>query len=387
MSSSNKYQVAIVGGGPVGLFLGCCLHQRDISCVVLEKRNQPVAHSRSIGIHPVALELFEKIGLAETVINEGIKVQKGHAYWNDKPVGTLSFQSCPPPYPFILTLPQHQTEQLLNQHLKSLGDEILHRGAALTGINELQDAVELEITTGGQSHEITADFVVGCDGKNSFVRRAASINFKGSPYSDTYIMGDFTDNTEFGNDAAIFLCDEGLIESFPLPGGVRRWVIKTDRYRPQITRKDIEQRVKKRISHNLKGTANKMLSSFGVEKKMASAMAKDRIILAGDAAHVISPIGGQGMNLGWLDAYDLTACLKEIFETGASPEPMLANYSARRLKIARKAARRAAFNMALGRKNGWPLVKKTLLKGLVRPPFSHLMARMFTMRGLQSWPV
>lgn len=387
MHSTSRYQVAIVGGGPVGLFLACCLHQNGIDCTVLEKRKQPVAHSRSIGIHPVSLELFDEIGLGDTIIKEGIKVKRGHAYWNDERVGTLSFQSCPPPFPFILTLPQHKTEQLLNHHLKNINENILYRGAAVTGLTVAKDSVKLEFEVGNKTREIAAKFVVGCDGKNSFVRQASSIPFEGTTYDDTYIMGDFSDNTNFGNDAAIFLCDEGLIESFPLPGALRRWVIKTDRYLPEISRKDIEQRLKKRIGHHIKDAENYMLSSFGVEKKMAATMAKNSITLAGDAAHVITPIGGQGMNLGWLDAYDLAGCFTDIFENESPAEQVLANYSSRRLKIARKAARRGAFNMALGRKNGRSLLKKTVLKGLIHPPFSHLMVRIFTMRGLQSWPV
>jgi 2-polyprenyl-6-methoxyphenol hydroxylase-like FAD-dependent oxidoreductase len=195
-------------------------------------------------------------------------------------------------------------------------------------------------------------------------------------------MGDFSDNTSFGSAAAIFLCNRGVIESFPLPEGMRRWVVKTDAYLPDVTRSDIERRLYRRIGHDLKGAENVMLSSFGVQKKFAQTMAKQRIALAGDAAHVISPIGGQGMNLGWLDAWDLWHCLQQLFAHEDVAASILSSYSQRRLKIARKAARRAEFNMAMGRETAFLPVRKLLLQGLLKTPLAYLAARLFTMRGL-----
>lgn len=369
----------------MGLFLGCCLEQAGISCIILEKRKAPVTHSRSIGIHPVSLELFDKIGLADPFINEGIKVKEGMAFVNEDLVGTLTFASCPPPYPFILTLPQYRTEELLAGHLQKLNSGILHRNATVTGIEEKENHVCIEVNQDGHSKKITADYLVGCDGKNSFVRNTASIPFTESAYDDTYIMGDFSDNTGWGAKAAIFLCDDGLIESFPL-SSKRRWVVKTNRYLTDINRMDIEKRIAARINHDLSGTENFMLSSFGVQKGLAATMVKHRIILAGDAAHLISPIGGQGMNLGWLDAVDLKDCLIKIFSSSKNTDTVLGHYSNRRLKIAKKVIRRAEFNMALGRKTNAPFLKKALLWPLVKTPLSSLMARLFTMRRLRSFP-
>ena len=386
-NKKSTYQVAIVGGGPVGLFLGCLLESAGISCVILEKRESAVTHSRSIGIHPVSLELFNTISLAEPFINKGTKVKEGMAFIGSDHIGTLSFASCPPPYPFILTLPQYKTERLLASHLNSLNPEILRRGTSVTQINETENAVELRAENGGDKQTITAAYVVGCDGKNSFVRRGAFIPFPEKAYRDTYIMGDFTDNTDWGSKAAIFLCKQGLIESFPLSDKVRRWVVKTDQYRPEISREYLEKKIADRINHRLDGTANSMLSSFGVQKGLAKTMAKRRIILAGDSAHLVSPIGGQGMNLGWLDARDLADCFVELFGGLKQPDKILQAYSNRRLKIAKKVIRRAEFNMVLGRKTKVSFLKRIILWPLLKTPLSTVMARMFTMRGLKSSPV
>lgn len=383
-TAPSEYQVAIVGGGPVGLFLGYCLRAKGISCIILEKRSHPVTHSRSIGIHPISLEYFETMGLADAIISEGVKVAEGMAFAGKKHMGTLTFTSCPPPYQFILTLPQYKTEQLLASRLNVLDPSVLQRGAEVTKMTESDTNIRLGIT--GKNKEISAHYVVACDGKNSTIREWASISFAETIYDDTYIMGDFSDNTSWGTKAAVFLCKEGLIESFPLPGTLRRWVLKTDRYLSDITRRDIEERVARRIGHSLDGTKNTMLSSFGVQKGLAQTLAKNRILLAGDAAHVVSPIGGQGMNLGWLDARHLAGCFVQIFNTSADPTRLLQQYSTRQLKIARKIIRRAEFNMALGRKTKNLYFKKVLLSGMLKTPLANLMARIFTMRGLTSLP-
>ncbi len=379
---NDKYQVAIVGGGPVGLFLACCLTHAGISCIVLEQRSAPVTHSRSIGIHPVSLEQFQKVRLAKKIIGEGIKVRKGLAFYNSTKIGNLSFSSCPPPYLYILTLPQHKTERILAAHLEEMGSTVLRRGTKVTGMSEMRRGIRIQTKKDGKIQEIEAEYVAGCDGKDSFVRQWASVPLRGKKYSDTYIMGDFADNTTLGNKAAIYICNNGLIESFPLSNGMRRWVVKTERYFSSLQRDDIEFHIANRIKHDLSESRNTMLSSFGVEKKFAETMADRRFVLAGDSGHVISPIGGQGMNLGWLDAADLCDCFKQLFSGNGNKNKILADYSKRRLWIAGKAARRAEFNMAIGRKSSNSIFKKGLLHGLINTPVSGFTARLFTMRGL-----
>jgi 2-polyprenyl-6-methoxyphenol hydroxylase-like FAD-dependent oxidoreductase len=381
-NKKNTYRVAIVGGGPVGLFLACCLTHAGISCIVLEKRSGPVTHSRSIGIHPVSLEKFQEVGLAEAFTAEGIKVTEGLAFCNSKKIGALSFASCPPPYPYILTLPQHKTERILAAHLNALDSDILRRGAKVTGMSGMKRGICIQTDKNGEHQEINAEYVAGCDGKDSFVRQWAAVPFRGKKYGDTYIMGDFSDNTKLEHRAAIYICDEGLIESFPLSDGMRRWVVKTDRYYSSVERDELEKCIADRINHDLSRSRNTMLSSFGVEKKFAETMAGQRFALAGDSGHLISPIGGQGMNLGWLDAADLCNCFKQLFSDVSSKNQILAAYSKRRLKIARKAARRAEFNMAMGRTSGSMIFKKGLLYSLINSPVSGFTARLFTMRNL-----
>lgn len=389
----TTYPVAIVGGGPVGLFLAIALQRQGVECAVLEKRSKRITHSRSLGIHPVSLELMDQIGIVDDFLESGIKIKKGVAYGDNGKIGTISFETCPKPYTFILSLPQFKTEELLEDRLNEIAPGCLHRGAEVHTVGMTERSVEVEYTHGHERERRTLNcrLLVGCDGKNSRVREEAGFSFVGDSYPDTYIMGDFTDNTIFGSDAAVFLGKEGLVESFPLTDNRRRWVVKTDAFVEEVTRTMLEKRVAGRVGHDIGEEENYMLSSFGVQKFLADPMAEGRIFLAGDAAHIVSPIGGQGMNLGWLDAWDLSSVLKEILaDESADWDRMSAAagiYHSRRIKAARTAIRRAELNMALGRAGRFSFPKEALVWLMLNTPLHRLMAQMFTMRGLGRWPV
>lgn len=387
-NSDNTYQVVIVGGGPVGLFLGLCLHHAGVSCLILEKRTEIRKGSRSLGIHPVSLELFGQLGISGAFTGKGVKIRRGHAYTNDKKLGTLSFaENCPKPFNYILALPQYITETILQQHISSTDDRLLVRGARVTDISQNEKQVSVSYFCDGETNQITASFLVGCDGKDSFVRTQAGISFEGTSYPDTYIMGDFPDNTSLGTDAAIFLCEEGLIESFPLPNRKRRWVVKTKTYQSEVRKTDIAKKVSTRIDHNLDGIEAEMLSSFGVQKLLADPIVKGRIILAGDAAHIVSPIGGQGMNLGWLGAWDLSQRFTQVFHHDKPYYAILNTFEKQRKKAARTASRRAELNMRLGREPKLPFLRDCIVSLMLKNPLSKLMAQTFTMRGINSWIV
>lgn len=383
--SVSTYPVVIVGGGPVGLFLGICLEQAGIRCRILEKQSAPNSHPRALGIHPPSLEIFKSLGIHKLFIEKGIKIRQGHAFANSKKLGSLSFQACPEPFNYVLSLPQNKTEEILERHLNQLNTNTLVRKASVLDFSREHNHLEVLYKKDGQHKTVRANVLVGCDGKDSIVRKSMGVSFVGKSYQDTYVMGDFTENTTFGNDAAIFLCKEGLIESFPLPGNRRRWVVKTDQYHSSNHRQVIEQAVLQRIAHSLSPTDHFMLSSFGVEKRHAQSMFKKGILLAGDAAHIVSPIGGQGMNLGWLGAWDLSKCLEQIILYQQPAEKELEAFENRRIKAMQNAIKRSEFNMWLGRRTKYPKFRNGIVKIMLNTPFSSLMARLFTMRGIQRW--
>ncbi|MDZ7716040.1 MAG: NAD(P)/FAD-dependent oxidoreductase [Balneolaceae bacterium] len=384
---TDTYQVIIVGGGPVGLFLGYCLEHLGISCIILEKRTETITHSRSLGIHPVSLELFQKLGLAAPFVENGIKIFRGIACNENGRLGSISFKDEPLPFNFILSIPQFRTEELLEQKLNERNSNILHRGATLIDIEQQSDGVFATYKKNGKKYQLNGKFIVGCDGKNSKVRQLAEIDFEGSMYPDTYMMGDFTDNTDFGNDAVVYLHKKGLIESFPLPGKMRRWVVKTDTYISDPTKQSIVKLVAERTNHDLREQKNVMISTFGVQKLMADPLFKNRVILAGDAAHIVSPIGGQGMNLGWVNSWFLAKKFKQLFDGKVDRKTMLRNYASEAKKNTRKVVYRSEINMKLGRKKQLPVLRNALAWFMLNTPLRKVMAKLFTMRKLDKWPI
>lgn len=382
----GKIDIVICGGGPIGLYLAGRLIQKGFSCRVIEKNREIYRHSRSLGIHPVSLELFDRAGIVEPFLRDGLKIRKGIAFWNRHPLGEIEFDNCPKPFNYILAIPQWKTESILQDWVLNLDPNALIRGAEVTAIEDSEPSVTTTYKMeDGVQNSIQSRFLAGCDGVSSFVRETLKIPFEGKPYPDSYIMGDFTDNTEFGADAAVYLHEDGLIECFPLPNGMRRWVVKTNQRISDLTPDLLIRVLKNRIGHKLSGSNCEMLSSFGVQHYLAQRMTKGNILLAGDAAHVVSPIGGQGMNLGWLDGEEAVQTIIQSFKNPSDQASLFLSYSKKQRKVAKKVAKRAEMNMWLGRKESSRLPVKWTLALILNTPLSGVLARVFTMRGLGRW--
>lgn len=375
--------IIIVGGGPVGLYIAGRLLQLGYPCKVLEKNRSINPHSRSLGIHPISLELFENAGISQRFIDEGVEIRKGIAFWNRNKMGEINFEKTPKPFNYILALPQSRTESILQDWVQSLDQDAVIRGAEVESVVNHNKSVTVQYQMDGKQVSLDSRFLVGCDGLNSFVRKHLTIPFDGKQYPDTYIMGDFSDNTEFGEDAAVYLHDDGLIESFPLPNGLRRWVVKTDHRIENPDAELLSALVHNRLGHSLNKVDNVMMSSFGVQHFLAQKMAVGNVLLAGDAAHVVSPIGGQGMNLGWLDGEAATQAIIQNLKNPTDQSGQFLLYSKKQRRVAKQVAKRAEINMWLGRKESSKLPVKWALTLILNTPLSILLAKMFTMRGLR----
>jgi 2-polyprenyl-6-methoxyphenol hydroxylase-like FAD-dependent oxidoreductase len=307
----------------------------------------------------------------------------------DSKIGSVGFDSLPAPHQYVLSLPQSDTESILEAACQEVDSSMVRRGVTLTSYESSKDGVYVRMQSAhdaeGAIEECTCDVLVGCDGKRSVVRQLAGIEFHGSRYPDTYMMGDFDDTTPFGEDAMITLHQEGLVECFPLAKGRRRWVVKTKDYVEEPTEQELKEMVTHRTGFDLRKANCTMISSFGVQHYIAENFSKERVVLAGDAAHVVSPIGGQGMNLGWLDGEALAKALDDFLSS--KDELHLQRYSKRQRSVARQAGKRAEWNMRLGRsfKHRW--VRQWMLTLFVHTPIQRVLAQLFTMQKLGVWRV
>jgi len=390
--------VAIVGAGPVGLYLGILLLQQGLDVTILEQRSSPSPHSRAIGIHPPALSALREAGVAGALTAEGLPIRNGIARSRGRLVQGVSFAAASTSSPFILTLKQARTEAILEARLRSLAPGALRRGVRVDSVHDAGSHVTLRTSpAAGAAEEIgsgagysgaggcgvtRARLVVGADGAHSTVRRELGIPTRGRDYPDTYLMGDFPDSGTDGATAVLYLEPAGIVESFPLPGGLRRWVVHTDVLLDGATADCLAGHVFRRTGVAVDPGANSMLSAFGVRSRLAVRLVQGRVVLVGDAAHQISPIGGQGMNLGWLDA----AALAPIMAAALAGRPtgrLLERYQQGRMAAARRASRLAGLNMALGRPQpaSFLSVRNAAVAWALRNPgLNNSVARRFTMQ-------
>ena len=361
----------ILGAGPTGLYLAIRLIQSGFRVLVLEKRTEPNSHSRSIGIHPPSLELFENAGIVEEFLQKGNRVLGGDVLSDHAQLGSLRFQTTKPPYQFVLSLPQFETEAILAKHLAKLDSSSIKLGIDSIQITKMKSGFKIT----NPSYEIDCTYLIDSTGKNSSFRSKLGFDWNLTNYTDTYVLADFKRSSQSDNMASIYLNQDGLVESFPLPNGVQRWVVKTTTFKKEIDTYEFARTIYSKTGHTIDPKTCSLINPFGVQKGIANHLINGNAILCGDAAHIISPIGGQGMNLAWLNAETLVDGLKN----GNVNE-----YEHIAKSRWKKAVFRSEFNMQLGRTlPAWAnQIRKLGAKAILSPLFAHKFAEQFTMRGI-----
>lgn len=341
--------VLIIGAGPVGMLLGCLLGRRGIPTVIVEKRVERPVQSQAIGITPPSLAILAEVGLDEAFVRQGLPIRECHVHGVTGRVGTASFREIEGPYRYILSLPQRQSMARLEERLASFSCVQVRRGWEVVAVAQDESAAEVRLRTpDGEEETLRAAWVVACDGARSKVRDLLKLRTRRVDYGHHFVMGDFTDHSPLGEEAHLYFTPTGAVESFPLPGGIRRWIVQTDTRQEAPERDLISQVVRERTGLALDSEDQLNVSPFSPWRLDCEQIHDGRFILCGDAAHVMSPIGGQGMNTGFADAEFAAALLEAVVKKGAAPGPWLAAYDRCRRRAAAAAATRAALGMGLG---------------------------------------
>lgn len=346
------HEVVIIGAGPVGLLLGLLLGQRGMQVLILEQRMELPQQSQAIGITPPSLDILAAAGLAERFVQSGVCIRDCHVHGHTGRLGSVSFREIAGAHRFILSLPQRQTMRLLEEALKQQPTVQLMRGVECIALSSQADGVTVQ-TPAAEFH---AAFVVACDGCHSRVRELLGIRTKRHDYGCHFVMGDFIDRTAMRDAAHLFFTSAGAVESFPLPEGLRRWIVQTDDVA------ELVPQVRQRTGILLDSADQLNASTFAPWRLDCERLHQGRVLLCGDAAHVMSPIGGQGMNTGFADAEFAAEMLHAILRRGENAQRWLREYEHCRQTAARTAARRAEWGMGLGI---WRGVTRSLLRDFI----------------------
>lgn len=311
----------IVGAGPTGLSLACALADRGIDTVVLDRASQGENTSRAAVVHARTLEVLEDVGVSQVLVQAGVVVPRFTIRDRDRALISIPFAGLPTAYPYTLMVPQGTTEQILHDRLIALGGTV-HREHEVTAARADTHAVTVDVAgPAGVRSQVRARYGVGCDGMRSVVREQTGIAFTGARYAQSFVLADVRMDWQLSREEVqLFFSPAGLVVVAPLP---------EDRYRVVATLDDAPQNAQIE-------DVQALLDVRGPAAQLAERYRRGRVFLAGDAAHVHSPAGGQGMNIGIQDGLYLAGLLGDAIDANAdADDAILDSYEMARRPVAK----------------------------------------------------
>lgn len=327
MSVAN-IQVLITGAGPTGLSMGNLLARMDIPFLLIDQKPYPSRESKAFGVHARTLEIFDQLGIAQKAVKQGNIDNTVHLLIRNKEAAKIRLGEIIPgesSYPYFLILAQNKTEQLLADALESLGQKVQWEHE-LTYIREEGEGIRVRIKEpSGEEKELYLQYLIGCDGAGSFVREQAGFSFEGKTYSPTFYLADGELDWEKPHGDIYFSLAPGYLSgifSFAEENKYRIFNFLNSRVNKKegnLSPEDFQQILDSNpwLYQQLKNPD--WFSVFKIHSRITNRFQKGRIFLAGDAAHVHSPAGGQGMNTGIQDAYNLAWKLALVVKGTAAP--------------------------------------------------------------------
>lgn len=325
--------VLIVGAGPVGLFLANECVRRGLRWRLVEANAEQSSQSKALAIFPRTLEILDMAGLVEPFLRVANRVTSVAVITHGHPLARVSFTPNETPYSFIAMVPQNVTERLLAERLQQDGGTIEYGTSFVTAIQH-DDQVEVTLDRMGHRETLTAAFVVGCDGAHSAVRHLLNLPFEGAAYDALFMLADIDTNDALPADE-LQLCPSefGPAAIFPMSASRRRVVATVDRANGETpTLEFVREILRQRAPAALEARALRWSSYFHIHHRQVADMRVGRIFIAGDAAHIHSPFGGQGMNTGLHDVWNLAWKL-DLTLRGHGNDRLLQSYSAERRPV------------------------------------------------------
>jgi 2-polyprenyl-6-methoxyphenol hydroxylase-like FAD-dependent oxidoreductase len=337
----SKLPVLVVGAGPSGLNLSLALARRNIPLRLISDANGPGEQSRAMVVQARTLEFYAQLGFADEVVREGVAAEKAHlreGRERGREVLSFSFKELGgglSPYPFALAYPQDDHERFLIGKLKEAGIEV-EWGAKLTGFSQDENGVTARIERDGRIEETEAAYICGCDGARSCVRETLNVGFPGGTYEQLFYVADVHIERGFDRDLYINLGEHILSLMFPVrSSGMQRLIGLVPpglSDRQALSFEDIRSYVEPLLGINV--TEVNWFSTYRVHHRIAGRFKVGRAFLVGDAGHIHSPAGGQGMNTGIGDAVNLGWKLAQVLQDRADAS-LLDSYEQERIGFAR----------------------------------------------------
>ncbi|MRH92357.1 oxygenase [Nocardia sp. SYP-A9097] len=343
MTHQAHTQVVIVGAGPVGLMLACELARRDVPHLVVERRSQLSTQPKALALWNGAIEAMLRAGVDRREFGEGIAL-RGGSYWSrGRQIATIDFAGLRETGTLgPIVLPQPEVERILLNRYRDLGGEV-HWDSSVTHIDATGDTATVSTTCAAGELDISCRWVVGADGSRSTVRTHAGIAFDGDSYPEDFVLADAV-LAEPGLDAEVqyHLGPQGTLVVVPLPHGMHRVFL----CRPDQPDRDSEtpriETINETLAHwgldRFRIAEAEWTSQFRVHRRVAADYIRGRAVLVGDAAHVHSPAGGQGLNTGIQDAANLGWKLA-LALAGGDEKFLLDSYRTERRPIAEQVAK------------------------------------------------
>ncbi|MDB4996464.1 MAG: FAD-dependent oxidoreductase [Myxococcaceae bacterium] len=335
-------EVLIIGAGPTGLVLALWLVRKGVRVRIVDQAEEPGTSSRALAVVPRTLELYRQLGIADAVVERGLKLAAANMWINAKQVGRVELGDIGAglsPFPFILIFPQDEHEQLLIDQLEGRG-VFVERPTTLQSFQVRGDHVVAQLRDAyGVVRQCESSYLAGCDGARSSVRHAIDATFPGGTYSHLFYVADVEASGPLVNhEVNVALDDASFLGVFPFAEKDHVRLIGTVREDAAMRGEslgwdDVSSEALDRLRMDV--TRVSWFSTYHVHHRVASHFQKGRVFILGDAAHIHSPVGGQGMNTGIGDAVNLGWKLASVLRKGASPA-LLDTFQAERIGFAQR---------------------------------------------------